>query len=640
MTKKLFLILICVLVVAVCLPTFVVAETSGESTTTETIANDVHFIAPTGIALVGDYLLVSDNVADNQSAILCFDIANGNAHKFTQIIDKEIIRLSSSNGRLFAIFADSFVEYKIAEDKKSVEVVETFDFANVIDVCVGNYYIDTSNTLKETIYFVQQGTNNCSLRRVKDDKTFATINGINLTTAYTCWAYMSDEKNDCFVYIAGRNADDTNCIKRANCDTGSAIGEDPFNNTDNKDPGVTYTENFSLLGITGNTRKYPVVYGAKSIYLLVGSDANADGVDDKFEVKTSLTNFDEQEHKFVKAISNTDYLAILNENNQIQIYPLVETSLDFENKSEIGSDQVSTAVPTTFTGFTLAKSTGYPTNIVYKTIKNTSIEKILTKDEVGEFVILNYDGCEQSAYYYVFVNGRFGWIKKSDSATITNGTIVDEKIATINTKVSDKVNYNAKFNTLGKVYVYDLPCSTDGISNWKEVSQTALTMTNVTLLQVFKENDVTWYYVEYGTDNARGFVKSSDVGQFTATLVAPVDAVLDKQINASLFNAVTLHVTNDLSPDTVITYDGTNPVKLYSGDWVKLIEVDEETGASLVQVVAQDGTTTYGWVESSRLIEVDQITTNAIVGLSAFGFAIVLAIVFMTVFIKRKKKIK
>lgn len=623
MTKKLFLILICVLVVAVCLPTFVVAETSSESTTTtETVANDVHFIAPTGIALVGDYLLVSDNVADNQSAILCFDIANGNAHKFTQIIDKEIISLSGSNGRLFVIFADSFVEYKIAEDKKSVEVVETFDFANVIDVCVGKLGSD------DTTYFLQKGSTNDSLKYAITGNESGNTN-LTMDNAYDCLSLANGTNN--YVYIAGKDSEGNNNIKRWGCKNGWSIGEDILNLRN-----VTYSSGFKLLGIIANNRQYPVVYGAKSMYNL-----NPNGDNNPFlATDGSFGDFSSQKYDFVDVTSNTDYLAILNSNNQVQLYSLNGGETLVESKGEIGSDQVSTAVPTTFTGFTLAKSTGYPTNIVYKTIENTSVEKILTKDEVGEFVILNYEGCEQSAYYYVFVNGRFGWIKKSDSATITNGTIVDEKIATINTKVSDKVNYNAKFSSLGTVYVYDLPCSDDSIRNEKEVSQTALTMTNVTLLQVFKENNIIWYYVEYGADNARGFVKSSDVGQFTATLVAPVDAVLDKQINASLFNAVTLHVTNDLSPDTVITYDGTNPVKLYSGDWVKLIEVDEETGASLVQVVAQDGTTTYGWVESSRLIEVDQITTNAIVGLSAFGFAIVLAIVFMTVFIKRKKKIK
>lgn len=618
--KKLLLILICVLVVAVCLPTFVVAETS--STTTETVANDVHFIAPTGIALVGDYLLVSDNVADDQSAILCFDIANGNAHKFTQIIDKEIVSLSSSNERLFAIFADSFVEYKIADDAKSVEVAETFAFENVIDVCVSKLGSD------DTIYFLQKGSKNDSLKYVISNNESGNTN-LTIAKAYDCLA-LTDGTNN-YVYIAGKDSDGNNDIRRWGCKNGWSIGEDILNLN-----RVTYSPAFELLGIIANNRQYPVVYGSKSMYNLKNN-----GESNPFlATDGSFADFSSQTHDFVDVTSNATYLAILNSNNQMQIY-LLDGEKRGESKGEIGSDQVSTAVPTAFTGFTLAKSTGYPTNIVYKTCDDkTSVESILTKGDVGEFVILNYDGCEASAYYYVFVSGRFGWIKKSDSATITNATIVDEKIAIINTKVSDKITYNAKFNTLGKVYIYDLPSSNDGIrKKLDEVSQSGSTMKDVTILQQFRENDITWYYVEYGT-GARGFVKNSDVGYFTATLVTPVDAVLDKQVNASLFNAVTLHMTKDLSPETTMTYDGTNPVKLYSGDWVKLIETDEESGASLIQVVSADGTTTYGWVESSRLIETDQITTNAIVGFSAFGFAVILAIVFMTVFIKRRKKIK
>ncbi len=626
MTKKLLLILICVVVVAVCLPTFALAETEP-TTATESVANDVHFIAPTGITLVNNYLLVSDNVADGQSAILCFDIEHGNAHKFTQIIDKEIKNLSSYNERLFAIFADSFVEYKIAKDEKSVEVVENFAFENVIDVCVGKLESD------DTIYFLQKGNKNDSLKYVITNNESGNTN-LTMANAYNCLA-LTDGTNH-YVYIAGKDNNGNNHIQRWGCKNGWSIGEDILNSSNSDADPVTYVPGFSLIGIVANNREYPVVYGAKSMYNL-----NYNGDSSPFlATDGSFGDFSSQIYDFIDVTSNSEHLAILNSNNQLQLYQL-DGEKRGGSEGEIGSDQVSTLVPTTFTGFTLAKSTGYPTNIVYKTTETTSVEKILTKDEVGEFIILNYNGCDQSAYYYVFVNGRFGWIKKSDSATFNDGTIVDEKIATINTKVSDKVNYNAKFNTLGKVYIYDLPSSNDGIRRLlQEVSKTDSTMNDVTILQQFKENNVVWYYVEYGAEHARGFVKSSDVGQFTATLVTPVDAVLDKQINASLFNAVTLHITNDLSPDTVITYDGTNPIKLYSGDWVKLIEVDEETGASLVQVVAQDGSTTYGWVESSRLIEVDQITTNTIVGLSAFGFAILLAIVFMTVFIKRKKKLK
>ena len=90
----------------------------------------------------------------------------------------------------------------------------------------------------------------------------------------------------------------------------------------------------------------------------------------------------------------------------------------------------------------------------------------------------------------------------------------------------------------------------------------------------------------------------------------------------------------------MFSFDGINPVKLYSGDWVKLIEVDEEAGAALIQVVCDNGETAFGWVESNRLVEIDAITTNAIVGFVALGIALILAIIFASVFIKRKKSLR
>ena len=162
--KKLLLMLICVLVVsAIALPTFVVAESKT--------ANDVHFISPTGIALVGDYLLVSDKVADDQSAILCFDIGAGaNAHKFTYLLDKQAITLSASEGRLFVVFADSFAEYTIQAQSNTLELVKTYNQSNVIDVCVGK--LDTD----EVIYFVQSSNDGDTLKCVMPDGTIGSTN--------------------------------------------------------------------------------------------------------------------------------------------------------------------------------------------------------------------------------------------------------------------------------------------------------------------------------------------------------------------------------------------------------------------------------------------------------------------------------
>ena len=301
--KKLLLILICVLVVALCLPTFALADTTTAQ------ANDVHFIAPTGIALVGDYLLVSDNVADNQSAILCFDIANGNAHVFTHLLNKQATNLSSSNGRLFVIFADSFVEYKIADDNKSIVEVETFALADVIDVCVGK--LGTEDNLEDTIYFLQNGANGDSLKYIKADKTAGSINGMTMATAYGCLS-MSDGTNN-YVYIAGKNADNSNSITRWGCVWGWDIEGDKLNSN-----GVSYAGTFELLGIASNNRDLPVVYGAKSMYNL-----NFDG-NSAYVATQGFEDFSAQEHKFIKLTSNQNHLVILNSNNQINIFGIIQ----------------------------------------------------------------------------------------------------------------------------------------------------------------------------------------------------------------------------------------------------------------------------------------------------------------------------
>ena len=610
--KKLLLILICVLVVsAIALPTFVVAESKT--------ANDVHFISPTGLALVGDYLLVSDNVADNQSAILCFDIGAGaNAHKFTYLLDKQAVSLSASEERLFVVFADSFAEYAMDTQSNTLTLVQSYNQANVIDVCIGKLDND------DVIYFVQTTADGDTLKCVMPNGTIGSTN-MKVAKAFGILP-LSDGTND-YIYIAGKNSDGTNSITRWGCKPLWDIAGDALNQN-----GVrNYAQNFELKGIATNNRNYPVVYGAKSMYNL-----NEDG-NDGFIAEQGFADFSSQTHNIIKVATSQTHLVILNSNNQLLIYNLDGTTLG-TTSGVIGSDQVSTPVPTTYTGFTLAKSSGYPTNIIYKTAnEDTSIQSILTKDQVQEFIILDYEGATNSSYYYVFVNGRFGWSKKSDNATTPD---TDDKIDIVDTSVSGVVTYNAKFNSLGKVYVYDLPCSNDNIRKPLDtVSQSGNAQIEVTILQQFREGDIIWYYVEY-LQGKRGFVKSSDVGQFTATYVGPTDAVVDKKINASLFNAVTIHTNKSLSEDTILTVDGVNPIKLYSGDWVKVLEVDEQAGATLIQLVMSNGTTTFGWVDSARLCDLTTITTSDIVGLSALGLAIALAVVFTVVFVKRKKSQK
>ncbi len=613
--KRLTLIFVCaLLVVALVVPSVVLAESK--------VANDVHFIAPVGIALVGNNLLIADNVADEQSAILCFDVTtNSNVHKFTFLLEEQAKNISTSGERIFVVFESKFVEYKISTDGKGLEQVKVFEQPNVIDVAVGKLGVDASS-MAETIYFLQSGKNADSLKYIKNDGTAGTINGMDVPTAYSLLAISSGEEH--FVYVAGANADGSNSVTRWGSMHGWSISDDTLNAN-----GISYAQGFELKGITTNNRNYPIVYGEKSMYNLNENGNNG------YIAEQVFADFSANEHKNVKVIASTDKLVLLNSNNQVNIYTLNGTELDASSYSTIGSDKVGTQIPTEYTAFTLAKSTGYPTNIIYKTTdEQTSIQSIMTKDQVAEFLILHYDGCENSNYYYVLVGNKFGWIKKSDGATSPD---TDGKIAIIDTKVSDKVTFNAniKFSSLGKVYVYDLPNSNPTTAKLIDtVTQTADTQTPVKILQQFKEGNIVWYYIEY--NQKFGFVKSSEIGNITATANEDIVIVDNFKVNSTLFGAVNLYMTSDLENGEKVTIDGKKEAKLYSGDWVKVLE--QKGNASLVQIVEKDGTVSYGWVDSSRLISINSMTTNSIVGLVALGLAIILTVVFIVIFVKRKKK--
>ncbi len=51
-----------------------------------------------------------------------------------------------------------------------------------------------------------------------------------------------------------------------------------------------------------------------------------------------------------------------------------------------------------------------------------------------------------------------------------------------------------------------------------------------------------------------------------------------------------------------------------------------------------DNTADYGWIEASRLVNINAITANTIAGLSFLGGAILLAILLFVVFRIKKKR--
>ncbi|MGN1066772.1 MAG: GW dipeptide domain-containing protein, partial [Candidatus Fimimonas sp.] len=311
---------------------------------------------------------------------------------------------------------------------------------------------------------------------------------------------------------------------------------------------------------------------------------------------------------------------------------------DWETTNQkIGTDVISlnVAEPKNFSGFTLAKPTGYPTNIVYRTEFESSVSEIKT-EYYDEFIILDFDGSDDLDYYYVLVGDKFGWVAKSGK-NVTAQT--DDKIEIINNKVSSEVQFNAKFTSANAVHVYELPRTN---SNYTTFTQSLDDPQDAVVLQKFVETladgtTAEWYYVAYG-EGQRGFVLTKNVGKFYTSGSIDTDGtpVLGyKKINASLFEAVKLFATSELvSTETV--HNDAGEIKLYSGTMV--VVVREEKGASFVEIRQNDGSTTYGWVKSANLIGTHDITTNAIVGITILSVAVVLSLVLVGVFTTRKKR--
>ena len=112
--KKFLIISICclVLVGAILAPAAVfAAESSGAGVT-------IHFLNPTAIAVVGNNLLVADNVDTNKSVVLSFSLTDSEAiYRTTVEIDGNVTNLSAKgNDGLYAILSNKVIEYTVGNN--------------------------------------------------------------------------------------------------------------------------------------------------------------------------------------------------------------------------------------------------------------------------------------------------------------------------------------------------------------------------------------------------------------------------------------------------------------------------------------------------------------------------------------------
>ncbi|MCM1195421.1 MAG: hypothetical protein NC332_05770, partial [Firmicutes bacterium] len=110
--KRLFGIIICLILISACVAAPLVFAEEEQSTVAEEV---IHFINPTALTVMGNNLYVADNVEDNKSAILCFDIEqNAPVYRDTYEVDGKITKLSN-NGQdcIYAVRSNDALEINV-----------------------------------------------------------------------------------------------------------------------------------------------------------------------------------------------------------------------------------------------------------------------------------------------------------------------------------------------------------------------------------------------------------------------------------------------------------------------------------------------------------------------------------------------
>lgn len=592
---------VCLLLIALC---FVPLTAFAEE------QDSVHFINPTAITVANDCLYVADVVEDNKTALLCFK-ADGNSSVSLQStceIDGVVTDLSNDGqNTIYAILGKSVAEITV-ENGVATPNGKVYDgFEKEV-----TGFVKGQHNGNDTLFALT----NDLLRRNNATGEFGKATNNNWTETKGCLSL-----NGIVFYV----------YKSVNGYLCSGYNSDGFILSNS----LSLTEPLGIIEYCGKT----AFFSKHSITHVNDISMDYWTSNQPFQGNALETLVSDTGDKTIADVaiknngSDDATLFVLNEGiNKIDIYTKQNNA--YTVTDTIGSDVVDKTPPTTYTSFTLVRPNGYPANIVYKTNAESSVKEIIT--DAKEYVILGYDGDENSHYYYVLAGDKFGWVKKSDNA---NSPADDGKLTIVKNNPSgiDGFVGETKFVSLNAVYVYKLPLES---SSRETVNQSANAMKSVTVLQEYKEGDTIWYYVSYD-EGKTGFVKKSDVGEIRITTQTPPTKVEGlRKINSSLFSAVSAYNTKEMSEDDFATDSDEKPIKLYSGDRVTLIKIEGNSAFVMIQHDSDNSKNCYGWIDAGRLIGVHDITTNAIVGLSLLAVAIALTAVLLIIYFKRKKKVR
>lgn len=646
--KKLLITTLSILLVCALVAPFGVASAMEQTA--------IYFFDPVSMVVVDNTLYVADKVDNNKSVLWCFSVTETTHNYLARYeFDSSIVNLSSSNGQLFVLYADCIEVYTPVASSTTHQLgqAEVLSLPNAVDICHGIYSV--FDITRDVLYYIDAS----GLLHCYEPTTQS--NDVLNATAFDTSKPMSLVSLDQIMYVCANGT--VSLFQYQKMPTVDLDGTEDDQYVDfnvGSRNGITYFPDFTIQGIffyEADNQFAIAVYNSNDLYKIEYNKADRcytatnplGSLDQRYGEIIDVAQFNNQQANYLFVLNN-DHTIVKYSLNADKIYqPLPDSA---EGGNIIGSDIVTgLQIPTSFSGYTLAKPNGYPANIIYKTENSATSNDEIVSDFDGEYIILHYAGDHLAPYYYVLAylpnsNGeygyKYGWVIKSDELRDKMAPEEDSKIAVIDNSLDSALSYNAKFNSLNGVYIYDLPLSD---SNQTAFSQTATTMTDVNILQSFTENAADgstkqWYYVSYATTNNgvqhvhTGFVPAAQVSYITAVganTSGPIVGLM--KINSSILSKVDVY---DVNGQPALDQNG-NPISLYSGDLVNVISIDEQ-GKALVQIEDKHtGQYSYGYIDSTYLMGRMELSNNSILGLSVLGGALLLTLVFGVIFLRRRK---
>ncbi len=534
---------------------------------TDDSASDIHLVNPSSVAVIGNTLYIADNVTDTSCVVLQFDLVGATPVYST---------MTEYSGNITLMRSYYDVLYIIQPDSYMAYDTTT-DITTTVSSSISDIAIFQYNNLTYT-YTITNGT----VYRGSANKGWAATS-------------LTISQDDQTLYLLCGQDDATV----------SLVEDDQINESYNSGSDNICTT-ISVLDD-----------------MLVQYDSTTVTVDG-----TVLT----LELSSIESIASHNGSLLILAGNTLTQYTTTD-NITYTAGYIVGSDTVSATEPEldSITEYTLAVSTGYPTNIVYKTTGDDSIAELVELSN-QQILILGYSGSDSASYYYVYTENGFGWIKKGANTLAEESTLT-----TIDSSINGAMSYTAKLISPYSVTIYSLPSSSYVRTTF---TQSATEPTTVSLLQQITDSaSTTWYYISYTLDGTTqyGYVKSGDVGYIYSSGTTD-NVVLDGdtpylKIDSTLQGDVYIYLTQELTTGTELVDSNDDTIVLDGNTRVSVITVGEDS--SYIQITTDSGTY-YGWVDNNCLISTSALTTSTIVGLILLGVALIL-IVATVVIIKTRK---